>query len=142
MLADILTIPAKHSEPTNKQTSNERNLMIITPVKSHQPLKAMVLIIALGAVSLLSGMSGCATGSRYKQSSGEHYDDSRMTSRVKSALKADTLYKYDEVNVATFKGVVQLSGFVSNRAQMARAGELSRQVVGVTDVQNNITVKE
>ncbi len=116
--------------------------MKITSVKSNQPLKAMALIIALSAVSLFSGVSGCASGSRYKQSSGEHYDDSRMTTHVKSALKADTLYKYDEVNVVTFKGVVQLSGFVSNRAQMGRAGELSRQVAGVTDVQNNITVKE
>ncbi len=113
-----------------------------TCLKSNQPSKVMALIIVLGASCLISGLSGCATGSRYQQSSGEYYDDNRMTSHVKSALKADTLYKYDDVNVATFKGVVQLSGFVSNSAQMSRAGELSREVVGVKDVQNNISVKE
>jgi osmotically-inducible protein OsmY len=57
-------------------------------------------------------------------------------------LADDSQYKYDGVNVETFKGVVQLSGFVNTRDQKNRAGDLARKVKGATDVENNITVKE
>jgi osmotically-inducible protein OsmY len=91
---------------------------------------------------LLLGVTGCTTGSRYEQSTGERIDDHGTSSRVKAALADDSQYKYDGVNVETFKGVVQLSGFVNTRDQKNRAGDLARKVKGVTDVENNITVKE
>jgi hyperosmotically inducible protein len=91
---------------------------------------------------LLLGVTGCTTGSRYEQSTGERIDDHGTSSRVRAALADDTQYKYDGVNVETFKGVVQLSGFVNTRDQKNRAGDLARKVKGVTDVENNITVKE
>ena len=87
-------------------------------------------------------MTGCTTGSRYEQSTGERIDDHGTSSRVRAALADDTQYKYDGVNVETFKGVVQLSGFVNTRDQKNRAGDLARKVKGATDVENNITVKE
>lgn len=105
-------------------------------------LKTFGQVLTLCVAPILVGMTGCTTGSRYQQSTGEKVDDYKLSSDVKSALNKDTLYKYDDVNVTTFKGVVQLSGFVNNREQLNRAGTVAKRVLGVTDVQNNITVKE
>ena len=93
--------------------------------------------VALGLVILATG---CA-GSRYDRSTGESIDDSATTSRVKSALGGDSLYKYPDVKVTTFKGTVQLSGFVDSKEQKSKAAELARKATGVKEVQNNITVK-
>ena len=113
-----------------------------TSVNTGKTLKILGLVIGLGTLPLLLGVIGCTTGSRYEQSSGERIDDHNTSSRVRAALADDSQYKYDGVNVETFKGVVQLSGFVNTRDQKNRAGDLARKVKGVTDVENNITVKE
>ncbi len=115
--------------------------MTKTSVNTGQTLKAFGLILALGALPLVGGVTGCA-GNRYTQSTGELIDDKADSSRVRKALSSDTQYKYGDVNVQTFKGVVQLSGFVNSRDQKNRAGELAKKVEGVREVQNNITVKE
>src|ERR1043165_8073631 len=115
--------------------------MLNLPAKTNTGLKAFTLILSLGAATLALGMTGCA-GNRYTQSTGERIDDTAGSSRVRSALAADTQYKYGDVNVQTFKGVVQLSGFVNSRDQKNRAAELARRVEGIRDVANNITVKE
>lgn len=99
-------------------------------------------ILILGVMPLLLGVTGCTTGSRYEQSTGERIDDHGTTARVKSALAEDTLYKYGGVIVETFKGTVQLSGFVNSTDQKNRAEDLARKVVNVKQVVNNITVKE
>jgi osmotically-inducible protein OsmY len=91
---------------------------------------------------LLLGVTGCATGGRYNQSTGERIDDHGTSSRVREALADDSQYKYGGVNVETLKGTVQLSGFVNSRDQKNRAGDLARKVTGVKEVVNNITVKE
>jgi osmotically-inducible protein OsmY len=113
-----------------------------TSVKAIQPLKVLALILCIGALPLVSGITGCTTGSREKQSTGEYIDDHTLTSRVKSALGDDHQYKYGDVNVVTFKGVVQLSGFVNTSDQKSRVGDIARKVKGVNDVQNNVTIKE
>jgi osmotically-inducible protein OsmY len=113
-----------------------------TSVNTGKTLKVLSLVIGLGALPLLLGVTGCTTGSRYEQSTGERIDDHGTSSRVRAALADDSQYKYDGVNVETFKGVVQLSGFVNTKDQKNRAGDLARKVKGVTDVENNITVKE
>ncbi|MGD0351560.1 MAG: BON domain-containing protein [Verrucomicrobiota bacterium] len=113
-----------------------------TSVNMGKTLKVLGLVIGLGALPLLLGVTGCTTGSRYEQSTGERIDDHGTSSRVRAALADDSQYKYDGVNVETFKGVVQLSGFVNTKDQKNRAGDLARKVAGVTDVENNITVKE
>ncbi len=105
----------------------------------------MKLIKNLGAAFMLAtaglvGLTGCA-GDRYHESTGEDIDDSATTSRVKSALNNDSMYKYPDVIVTTFKGTVQLSGFVDNRDQKSRATDLAKNLPGVKDVQNNISVK-
>ena len=103
-------------------------------------IRSLGAAIALGAAAVV-GFSGCA-GTRYEQSTGEHIDDNGTTSRVRSVLADDAVYKYPDVKVTTFKGTTQLSGFVNQRTQKDRAGDLSKKVVGVKEVVNNITIKE
>lgn len=103
--------------------------------------KVLALALCLGAVPVLTVITGCA-GDRYHQSTGEDIDDHGITMRVKDALSNDVQYKYDGVQVMTFKGTVQLSGFVDTSDQKSRAGELAKGVEGVKDVDNNITVKD
>ena len=113
-----------------------------TSINTGKTLKTFGLILSLGTMPLLLGVTGCTTGSRYEQSTGERIDDHGTSSRVKVALADDTQYKYGEVSVETFKGTVQLSGFVNSRDQKNRAGDLAKKVVGVKQLVNNITVKE
>ena len=103
--------------------------------------KVLALALCLGAVPVLTVITGCA-GDRYHQSTGEDIDDHGITSRVKDALSNDAQYKYDGVQVVTFKGTVQLSGFVDTSDQKSRARDLAKGVEGVKDVDNNITVKD
>lgn len=113
-----------------------------TSVNTVKALKVFGLNLALGALPLLLGVTGCSTGSRYEQSTGERIDDHGTSSRVKAALGGDSQYKYDAVNVETFKGTVQLSGFVDNGSEKSRAYTLAKNVEGVKDVENNISVKQ
>lgn len=85
-------------------------------------------------------LTGCA-GDKYHESTGEDIDDNAITARVKHALSEDSMYKYPDVKVTTFKGTVQLSGFADNRDVKSRASDLARNCSGVKDVVNNITVK-
>jgi osmotically-inducible protein OsmY len=110
-------------------------------MKNTQTTKVLGLVLCLGALPLATMVTGCA-GDRYHESTGESVDDSGITMHVKGALSNDGEYKYEGVDVKTFKGEVQLSGFVDTHAQKSRAGELAKNVEGVKDVENNITVKE
>ncbi len=112
-----------------------------TSTNKKQVLKLSALILSVSALALVSGVTGCA-GDRYTQSTGERIDDNRTSERVHEALGADTQYKYTDVKVQSFKGVVQLSGFVNARDQKNRAGDIAKRVQGVKELQNNITVKE
>ncbi len=105
----------------------------------------MKKIMSLGTALILAtvivgGLTSCA-GTRYTESTGERVDDTATTARVKLALKKDTRYTYPDVKVTTFKGTVQLSGFVNDSAQKERATEVAKNVEGVKEVVNNITVK-
>ena len=110
-----------------------------TSVNTGKTLKVLSLVVGLGAMPLLLGVTGCTTGSRYEQSTGERIDDHGTSSRVKAALADDTQYKYDGVNVETFKGVVQLSGFVNTSTQRTSAGEVTSKLAGVKSVENNLS---
>ena len=87
------------------------------------------------------GLTGCA-GSRYERSTGEYIDDKGLNSRVNSALNNNPAYKFNDVQVTSFRGTVQLSGFVNTTDQKAKAGEITKKVQGVKGVENNITVKD
>ena len=83
-------------------------------------MKNIGMAIWLGTCTALVITTGCA-GDRYHQSTGEHVDDKATSMRVRSALGNDAEYKYPMVEVKTFKGTSQLSGFVNTRDQIGRA---------------------
>jgi len=89
---------------------------------------------------LLASLLGCA-GTSTKEGTGEYIDDTVITTKVKAAIFNEPSLKSAEINVETFKGVVQLSGFVSSPANISRAVEITRGVGGVTSVKNDMRLK-
>lgn len=71
---------------------------------------------------------------------GEFFDDKMLTGRINSALDDQPVYKYPDVKVHTFRGIVQLGGFVATEAQREAATEIAQRVRGVSEVQNDIIV--
>lgn len=101
------------------------------------PVRLAVLFLCLISVATVLG---CA-GSRTSKTTGEMVDDSVIAAKVKAALYADDEVKGTQVEVETFKGTVQLSGFVDTHIQSQKAERIARGVKGVKAVKNNITVK-
>ena len=91
------------------------------------------------AVALVS-VVGCASTSK-QEGTGEYIDDSVITTKVKAAIFNESSLKSAEINVETYKGEVQLSGFVNSRADINKAVEVARSVKGVTSVKNDMRVK-
>jgi len=91
------------------------------------------------AIALLLSL-GCASTST-KEGTGEYVDDSVITTKVKAAIFNEPTLKSAEINVETFKGVVQLSGFVKYQADMNKAVEITRGVKGVKSVKNDMRSK-
>ena len=83
---------------------------------------------------------GCAS-TPTQSSVGEAIDDTVITAKVKAAIIEDDDLKLSEINVETFKGIVQLSGFVSERSDIAKATAVTRAIEGVTEVKNDIVTK-
>ena len=102
--------------------------------KFSKTLSAAFLAIALVSVV------GCASTSQ-SQGAGEYIDDALITTKVKAALFDEPVIKAHEINVETFRGVVQLSGFVSSQSEIDRAVEVARGVSGVTSVKNDMRLK-
>ena len=92
------------------------------------------------AAVLLSTIVGCASTSK-QSSTGEYIDDTVITTKVKAAILEDKELKVTEINVETFKGSVQLSGFVSSQVNIEKAVSLARNVRGVTAVKNDMRLK-
>ena len=103
-------------------------------------LKTYILVASFGGMLVLSGMTGCST-TNDERSAGRTIDDEQITEDVEEELQDEVVYKFDDVDVKTFNGVVQLSGFVNTEDQKRRAGELAEHVRGVAQVVNNITLK-
>ncbi len=93
-------------------------------------------ILPLVMVALI----GCAS-TRTHESPAEYVDDSVITMKVKTAIFADEHLKSSEVNVETFKGVVQLSGFVNSQSDIERAVAVAGDVGGVKSVKNDMQLK-
>jgi len=91
------------------------------------------------AVTLVSA-AGCASTSK-QEGTGEYVDDSVITTKVKAAIFNEPTLKSAEINVETFKGAVQLSGFVSSQAAVNKAVAVARTIGGVTSVKNDMRVK-
>jgi osmotically-inducible protein OsmY len=101
----------------------------------------LVAAILTATTAMISSTAGCA-GDRYDRSTGQYIDDKSLIARVQHALSDNPDYKFDGVNVDSFRGKVQLSGFVNTSDQKSKAYDIAKQVPGVQDVINNITVKD
>ncbi|MBX3616704.1 BON domain-containing protein [Nitrosomonas sp.] len=90
----------------------------------------------------LAMLTAIGCGSTQKQEgTGEYFDDTVITTKVKAAILNEPTLKSTEINVETFKGVVQLSGFVSSSASINKAIEVARGVAGVKSVKNSMHLK-
>jgi len=89
---------------------------------------------------LIATFVACAS-TRTRESTGEYVDDSVITTKIKSLLAADDFLKSFAISVETYKGTVQLSGFVDSQKAIDKAGEIASSVKGVKSVKNNLNVK-
>ncbi len=89
---------------------------------------------------LIASLVGCAS-TPTRESTGEYVDDSVITTKVKSLLAADDFLKSFQIGVESYKGVVQLSGFVNNQKAVDKAIEITRSVQGVKSIKNDLIVK-
>ena len=94
----------------------------------------------LVCIGLLATYLGCAATPQ-SASTGQFVDDSVITTKVKAAILEEPSLKSLQISVETFKGVVQLSGFVDSAQSVKKAGEVAGQVAGVISVKNDLTVK-
>ena len=94
------------------------------------------LFVAVSVVSVV----GCAS-TPTQEGTGEYIDDTAITTKVKAAIFNEPTLKSAEINVETFKGVVQLSGFVKSQADITKAVQVARGVVGVKAVKNDLRIK-
>ena len=103
-------------------------------IKRHRILSFLICI------GLIAAFLGCAS-TPTREGTGEYIDDSAITAKVKAAILNEPSLKVFQINVETFKGGVQLSGFVDSGRSVNKAGEVARGVSGVRSVKNNLIVK-
>jgi osmotically-inducible protein OsmY len=102
-----------------------------------RPLRGFGILVLTIVVAAAWGCGSTAT----KEGTGEYVDDSVITAKVKAAIFSDSTLKVNEINVETFKGVVQLSGFVRSQADIDKAVQVARGVAGVKSVKNDMRIK-
>jgi osmotically-inducible protein OsmY len=102
--------------------------------------KRNFVIYSLAIFMLIATFAACAS-TRTHESTGEYVDDSVITTKVKSLLAADDFLKSFQIGVETFKGVVQLSGFVNSQEAVNKAVQITKSVNGVKSVKNDLIVK-
>ena len=103
-------------------------------------MKQLKRISVFLAAAILVTAAGCASTST-QESTGQYLDDSAITTKVKAAIFNEPTLKSAEINVETFKGRVQLSGFVSSRASIDKAVTVAQGVGGVTSVKDDMRLK-
>ena len=103
-------------------------------------MKQLKCIATFFFAVLLMSVVGCA-GTSKSEGTGEYVDDSVITTKVKAAVFNEPTLKSAQINVETFKGVVQLSGFVSTQANINKAVEVARGVGGVKSVKNDMRLR-
>lgn len=95
----------------------------------------------LGATVVAVSLLGACASTRTQEGTGEYVDDTVITGKVKTAIFNEPTLKSAEINVETFKGVVQLSGFVSSGENKKLAMDVARKVPGVTSVKDDMRLK-
>jgi len=103
--------------------------------------KRNMFIACFVLLMLIATLVACASTSK-QEGTGEYVDDSVITTKVKSLLANDDFLKSFQITVETYKGTVQLSGFVDSQQAIDKASEIARSVKGVKSVKNNLNVKK
>ena len=99
-----------------------------------------IVIHCLVLLMLIAGFAACAS-SRTSESTGEYVDDSVITTKIKALLAEDDFLRSFQISVETYRGTVQLSGFVNSQQAVDKAGQIARSVKGVTTVKNSLIVR-
>ena len=99
------------------------------------------IVAGLSLATAMMTLTGCQTSPKDGRSAGLAADDKHVTKRVKEALDTEPVYKFTDVDVKTFAGTVQLSGFVMTQGQKNRAQEIAQHTQGAREVVNGITLK-
>jgi osmotically-inducible protein OsmY len=111
---------------------------------NHQPrntkMKNLKIVSTLIAALMLTTVVGC-TSTVKQESAGQYIDDTVITTNVKAAILKEPTLKVAEINVETFKGVVQLSGFVQSQDNITTAMNVTRGVNGVKSIKNDMRLK-
>ena len=102
--------------------------------------KSPIVIRSLVALMMIAAFMACASTPQ-QTSTGEHIDDTVITTKVKTELANDNLLKSFQISVETRKGIVDLSGFVDSQYAVDQAGKITRGVEGVKSVNNALMVK-
>lgn len=103
---------------------------------------AAAITLAFGASAIAADATTAPAATAGKsETPGQYVDDAVITTKIKAAIFEDASVKATEVNVVTYKGMVQLSGFVASRASIDKAVKLAKAVKGVTSVKNDMIVK-
>jgi len=97
--------------------------------------------IGIGVLTVLLVSTWGCSATATREGTGAYVDDSVITTKVKSAILTDSTLKVNEINVETYKGVVQLSGFVRSQKDIDQAVHVARGVAGVTSVKNDMRLK-
>ena len=103
-------------------------------------LKSFRIVPFLACLAFAPAFLSCAATQKH-ESTCEYVDDSVLTTKVKAAILDEASLKTLQINVETFKGVVQLSGFVDSAEHAARAGEVAARIQGVKEVKNDLVAK-
>ena len=103
-------------------------------------MKKKNVVIRCLVLFMLITLVACAS-TPTRESTGEYVDDSVITTKVKALLASDDFFKSFQISVETYKGTVQLSGFVNSQQAVDKAGQIARSVQGVKSVKNNLIVK-
>lgn len=104
-------------------------------------LSVMIAAVMLTTIGCASSSANDGKSSVKKESAGEYIDDSVITTKVKTALINEPTLKSFEFKVTTYKGIVQLSGFVSSQASIDQALAIAAAVSGVKSVENDMQLK-
>lgn len=99
--------------------------------------KSLGLLVVIGLMTIFLGCAATQTS----ESTGQYVDNSAITTKVKAAIFNDPLLKTMQISVESYKGEVQLSGFVNSPESVRKAGEVARSVEGVVSVKNDLIVK-
>lgn len=103
-------------------------------------MKNLNMVRNILGIFLLVSFMGCASTPK-KEGTAEYIDDTVITTKVKAAILNEPTLNVAEINVETFKGIVQLSGFVNSQKDIQKAIKVAQEVGGVKLVKNDMQLK-